>query len=123
VCPTVRERPHQAPATRMAAGRGVWPRSPAKNKASDSSHRRQRGTGAARDSGDQASADDPAARRELCGQETNAFKVRLHPHTFSAHVLLARGIPIEDVSVLLGQKSVSITEAYYAHGSRRGASG
>jgi integrase/recombinase XerD len=41
-----------------------------------------------------------------------------HPHMFRhtfATDLLARGIPIEDVSVLLGHKSVRITEAYYSH--------
>jgi integrase len=44
--------------------------------------------------------------------------VRGHPHMFRhtfATDLLARGIPIEDVSVLLGHKSVRITEAYYSH--------
>jgi integrase len=35
-------------------------------------------------------------------------------HTFATD-LLTRGIPIEDVSVLLGHKSVRITEAYYSH--------
>jgi len=35
-------------------------------------------------------------------------------HTFATD-LLARGIPIEDVSVLLGHKSARITEAYYSH--------
>lgn len=35
-------------------------------------------------------------------------------HTFATD-LLARGIPIEDVSVLLGHKSVKITESYYSH--------
>jgi len=35
-------------------------------------------------------------------------------HTFATD-LLARGIPIEDVPVLLGHKSVRITEAYYSH--------
>jgi integrase len=35
-------------------------------------------------------------------------------HTFATD-LLSRGIPIEDVSVLLGHKSVRITEAYYSH--------
>ena len=35
-------------------------------------------------------------------------------HTFATD-LLASGIPIEDVSVLLGHKSVRITEAYYSH--------
>jgi integrase len=41
-----------------------------------------------------------------------------HPHMFRhtfATDLLSRGIPIEDVSVLLGHKSVRITEAYYSH--------
>ena len=41
-----------------------------------------------------------------------------HPHMFRhtfATDLLARGIPIEDVSALLGHKSVRITEAYYSH--------
>jgi integrase/recombinase XerD len=35
-------------------------------------------------------------------------------HTFATS-LLSRGIPIEDVSVLLGHKSVRITESYYSH--------
>jgi len=35
-------------------------------------------------------------------------------HTFATD-LLTRGIPIEDVSVLPGHKSVRITEAYYSH--------
>ncbi len=35
-------------------------------------------------------------------------------HTFATD-LLARGIPIEDVSVLLGHRSVRITDAYYSH--------
>jgi integrase len=35
-------------------------------------------------------------------------------HTFATD-LLSRGIPIEDVSVLLGHKSVRITESYYSH--------
>jgi integrase len=35
-------------------------------------------------------------------------------HTFATD-LLARGIPIEDVSILLGHKSVRITESYYSH--------
>ena len=35
-------------------------------------------------------------------------------HTFATD-LLSRGIPIEDVAVLLGHKSVRITEAYYSH--------
>ena len=35
-------------------------------------------------------------------------------HTFATD-LLSRGIPIEDVSVLLGHKSVKITESYYSH--------
>jgi integrase len=41
-----------------------------------------------------------------------------HPHMFRhtfATDLLSRGIPIEDVSILLGHKSVRITEAYYSH--------
>jgi integrase/recombinase XerD len=35
-------------------------------------------------------------------------------HTFATD-LLSRGIPIEDVSVLLGHRSVRITDAYYSH--------
>ncbi|MBI2187240.1 MAG: tyrosine-type recombinase/integrase [Acidobacteria bacterium] len=35
-------------------------------------------------------------------------------HTFATD-LLSRGIPIEDVSALLGHKSVRITESYYSH--------
>ena len=35
-------------------------------------------------------------------------------HTFATE-LLSKGIPIEDVSVLLGHKSVRITESYYSH--------
>ena len=35
-------------------------------------------------------------------------------HTFATD-LLSKGIPIEDVSVLLGHKSIRITEAYYSH--------
>jgi integrase len=45
-------------------------------------------------------------------------EVNGHPHMFRhtfATDLLSRGIPIEDVSVLLGHKSVRITEAYYSH--------
>jgi integrase len=41
-----------------------------------------------------------------------------HPHMFRhtfATDLLSRGIPIEDVSALLGHRSVRITEAYYSH--------
>ena len=41
-----------------------------------------------------------------------------HPHMFRhtfATDLLSNGIPIEDVSALLGHKSVRITEAYYSH--------
>jgi hypothetical protein len=40
-----------------------------------------------------------------------------HPHrlgdTFSVELLLA-GVPIEDVSILLGQSSVKVTERAYA---------
>ena len=45
-------------------------------------------------------------------------KVTGHPHMFRhtfATDLLSRGIPIEDVSALLGHRSVKITEAYYSH--------
>lgn len=35
-------------------------------------------------------------------------------HTFATN-LLSKGIPIEDVSALLGHKSIRITEAYYSH--------
>jgi len=35
-------------------------------------------------------------------------------HTFATD-LLSRGIPMEDVSVLLGHRSVRITESYYSH--------
>ena len=45
-------------------------------------------------------------------------KVDGNPHMFRhtfATTLLAKGIPIEDVSALLGHKSVRITEAYYSH--------
>jgi site-specific recombinase XerD len=35
-------------------------------------------------------------------------------HTFATD-LLSSGIPIEDVSILLGHKSVRITEAYDSH--------
>jgi integrase len=35
-------------------------------------------------------------------------------HTF-ATALLSKGVPIEDVSVLLGHKSIRITESYYSH--------
>jgi integrase len=38
-----------------------------------------------------------------------------HKRQTFATDLLSRGIPIEDVSVLLGHKSVRITEAYYSH--------
>jgi integrase len=41
-----------------------------------------------------------------------------HPHMFRhtfATDLLAKGIPMEDVSILLGHKSIRITEAYYSH--------
>ena len=41
-----------------------------------------------------------------------------HPHMFRhtfATDLLSRGIPIEDVSILLGHRSVRITEVYYSH--------
>ena len=45
-------------------------------------------------------------------------KVNGNPHMFRhtfATDLLSKGIPIEDVSVLLGHRSVRITEAYYSH--------
>lgn len=45
-------------------------------------------------------------------------KVKGHPHMFRhtfATDLLAKGIPIEDVSMLLGHKSIKITESYYSH--------
>ena len=35
-------------------------------------------------------------------------------HTFATD-LLSRGIPIEDVSVLLDHRSVRITDAHYSH--------
>lgn len=35
-------------------------------------------------------------------------------HTFATD-LLSKGVPIEDVSMLLGHKSIRITEAYYSH--------
>jgi integrase/recombinase XerD len=45
-------------------------------------------------------------------------KVKGNPHMFRhtfATSLLTKGIPIEDVSVLLGHRSVRITEAFYSH--------
>jgi integrase len=38
-------------------------------------------------------------------------------HTFSVS-LLEKGVPIEDVSILLGHSSLRITEKYYAHFSK-----
>ncbi len=35
-------------------------------------------------------------------------------HTFATE-LLKKGVPIEDVSILLGHKSVKVTESYYSH--------
>ena len=48
--------------------------------------------------------------------ERTGFRVHAHAfrHTFATD-LLSRGIPIEDVSALLGHRSVRITEAYYSH--------
>jgi len=45
-------------------------------------------------------------------------EVKANPHMFRhtfATELLSKGVPIEDVSMLLGHKSIKITESYYSH--------
>ena len=61
-----------------------------------------------------AVADWQRALRRLCKIADVTGNPHMFRHTFATD-LLARGIPIEDVSVLLGHKSVRITEAYYSH--------
>ncbi len=59
--------------------------------------------------------------RRLAARAPAAVRARRRhrqPAHVPAHVrtdLLSRGIPIEDVSVLLGHRSVRITDAYYSH--------
>ena len=61
-----------------------------------------------------AVADWQRAIRRLFEIADVSGHLHMFRHTFATD-LLSRGIPIEDVSALLGYRSVGITEAYYSH--------